>query len=40
MQVQKGFGSDCEKQQQPRAYDLMWTFPCKLLKDLYQINGS
>ena len=40
MRAQKVFWPNCEKQQQPRAYDLMWTFPCKLSKDLYQINGS
>jgi len=40
MQIQQSFGSYCEKQQQPCGYDLMWMFPCKLSKDLYQINGS
>ena len=35
MQIQKSFGSYCEKQQQqPCGFDPMWMFPCKLSKDL------
>jgi len=38
MQIQKSFGSYCEKQQQqPCGFDLMWMFPCKLSKDFIRL---